>query len=160
MGKVIRLFEGKINKPTVFDIALAFLNIERMSNKKLQKLCYYAQAWYLALNNEPLFDEDFEAWIHGPVCPPLYHLYKHNGYGNITTNQGIPNVIANDEYLTNFIENIYEMYGNMSGNELENLSHKEYPWINARRGLKDWESSNNTISRNDMINYYTSIQGD
>ncbi len=39
---------------------------------KLQKLCYYCQAWYLAWNNEPLFDEEFEAWASGPVCKELY----------------------------------------------------------------------------------------
>lgn len=36
---------------------------------KLQKLIYYAQAWSLALPERayPLFDEDMQAWAHGPV---------------------------------------------------------------------------------------------
>ena len=32
-----------------------------LSNQKLQKLLFYAQAWYLAFEEKPLFDEDFEA---------------------------------------------------------------------------------------------------
>ncbi len=160
MGKVINLFKGEIMMPTVFDIALAFLNIEPMSNKKLQKLCYYAQAWYLALNNEPLFNERFEAWIHGPVCPDLYHNYKHNGYRIIRTNETTSEEMRKDPYLMDFINNIYAMYGDMTGDELEALTHKELPWINARRGLQDWESSNNEVSMHDMMNYYKEIQGE
>jgi uncharacterized phage-associated protein len=51
-----------------------------ISNLKLQKLVYYTQAWHLALHDLPLFDEDFEAWVHGPVIPDLYHTYKHFGW--------------------------------------------------------------------------------
>ncbi len=47
-----------------------------ISNLKLQKLVYYAQAWYLAIHDQPLFNEEFEAWIHGPVIPVLYQKYK------------------------------------------------------------------------------------
>lgn len=47
-----------------------------ISNLKLQKLVYYAQAWYLAIYGQSLFDEDFEAWVHGPIIPSLYQKYK------------------------------------------------------------------------------------
>ena len=43
-----------------------------VTNLKLQKLLYYAQGWYLAFFDEPLFDERIEAWLHGPVVPPIY----------------------------------------------------------------------------------------
>ena len=48
-----------------------------MSHKKLQKLCYYAVAWHYALYDSQLVENDeFEAWIHGPVSPSLWHEYK------------------------------------------------------------------------------------
>ena len=34
---------------------------------KVQKLLYYIQAWSLSILDKPLFDGDFEAWVHGPV---------------------------------------------------------------------------------------------
>jgi hypothetical protein len=34
---------------------------EILTNLKLQKLLYYAQAWFLALNDRELFAEDFQA---------------------------------------------------------------------------------------------------
>ena len=49
-----------------------------ISNLKLQKLLYYAQAWHLALYGEPLFRDRIEAWVHGPVVPPVFGAFKHN----------------------------------------------------------------------------------
>lgn len=46
----------------IFDVAKYILTkSKRMSTWKLQKLCYYSQAWHLAWTERPLFDEDFEA---------------------------------------------------------------------------------------------------
>ena len=45
------------------------------SAQKIQKLCYYTQAWYLARYGTPLFDHDFEAWRSGPVSPTLYKYH-------------------------------------------------------------------------------------
>jgi len=42
---------------------------------KLQKLIYYAQAWHLAIYGTPLFNADFQAWVHGPVIPALLERY-------------------------------------------------------------------------------------
>ena len=47
-----------------------------MTTMKLQKLCYYSQAWSLAWDDKPLFDEDFQAWANGPVCPELFRWHK------------------------------------------------------------------------------------
>lgn len=69
---------------TVFDIANWFLrNIKDLTNKKFQKLVYYAYAWHLVFNNETedensvkLFENEFEAWVYGAVIPGLYDKYK------------------------------------------------------------------------------------
>lgn len=158
MGKVIKLFKFKWGneKMNIFDLAKAFLSIEPMSNKKLQKLCYYAQAWHLALNDEPLVENKFEAWIHGPVCPELYQEYKHYGYYDIPEGK-LPDIIANDSYTLDFIKGIYKVYGHLSGDDLEYLTHKELPWLNARDGLEEWQCSNVLISENDMKKYYKGI---
>ncbi len=47
-----------------------------MTTWKLQKLCYYSQAWSLAWTGEPLFNEDFEAWDNGLVCPILFNYHR------------------------------------------------------------------------------------
>ena len=73
-------------------LAQWFLSVSSMSNKKLQKLCYYAYCWYIVFYNDielitkenmgdirVLCSEPFQAWIHGPVSPQLYQRYKSYG---------------------------------------------------------------------------------
>ncbi len=62
-----------------------------MTPKKLQKLCYYAVAWGYALLNRRIFnDDEFQAWIHGPVSPTLYHKYKKYGWNLIAKSNRKP----------------------------------------------------------------------
>ncbi len=51
-----------------------------VTNKKLQKLLYYAQAWSLVLRDKKLFDDKIEAWIHGPAIRKVYLGYKEFGF--------------------------------------------------------------------------------
>ncbi|WP_195951645.1 Panacea domain-containing protein [Clostridium saudiense] len=155
MGNVITLYMNRRDDemPTIFELAQAFLSFAPMSHKKLQKLCFYAQALYLALNNEPLVDCDFQAWIHGPVCPELYGRYRHWGYREIPQAE-MPENIRADEYILNFINTIYDGFGFMSADKLEQLTHSESPWIEARAGLEEWENSVNVIKRESMEQYY------
>lgn len=134
----------------VLEVAKAFLTIESMTPKKLQKLCYYAQGWYAGLTKKKLFDNDIEAWIHGPVCPKLYERYKGYGYNNI---EKINENIENEE-LKGIVEQIYRIYGKLDGDELEELTHKETPWKNAREGIESWIPSNEKIKFSDMEEFF------
>lgn len=55
---------------------------------------------------------------------------------------------------TDFLDIIYGIYGRLSGNELEKMTHSETPWIKARNGLKPYEFSQNLISDEDIIECY------
>lgn len=134
----------------ILEVAKAFLTISPMTQKKLQKLCYYAQGWYAGLTGKKLFDNDLEAWVHGPVCPKLYEKYKIYGYNEI------PKVNTNitNEELKGIVEQIYRIYGKLDGDQLEELTHKETPWLNARNGIESWVPSNETIQFADMEEYF------
>ena len=153
MGKVI-LFRKKggfnMAELKASDVAKAFLSISKMSPKKLQKLCYYAQGWYLALFGESLFDEDFQAWIHGPVIPELYDEYKEYGW------RDIPQIdfCTVPEDVVSFVKEVYDSYGYLTGDQLERLSHSEAPWKNARKGKKPWEASTEIITKDSMKEYF------
>ncbi|EGQ1299542.1 DUF4065 domain-containing protein [Staphylococcus pseudintermedius] len=129
-----------------------------MSPKKLQKLLYYAQSWAITLENEKsddikirLFDEKFEAWVHGPVIPIVYRQYKEYGYSNIPQTSEI---VEFDEDIENVLQQVLEVYGDYNGNELENLTHQEKPWQNAREGFSSLELCQIEISEKDMFEYY------
>lgn len=140
---------------TIFDIADWFLSKESMTHKKLQKLCFYAKAWHLVLFNKTnITSEEFQAWVHGPVSPTLYQKYKVFGWTPIDKidSSSITNPIIDD-----FLQKIWDTYGELDGHQLESLTHKESPWISARAGLNTWDSSTRVISEDSMHNYYSSI---
>lgn len=39
---------------------------------KLHELCYYVQCWYIVLNDELIFKDNFQALIHGPTSKKLF----------------------------------------------------------------------------------------
>lgn len=164
MGKIINLFDryGGFVAMNIFDVAKVFLTFESMTHKKLQKLCYYAQSWHLALHKTKLFDSRFEAWIHGPVCPELYQKYKAFGWNTIP-NENI-NMQTMDKEKVNFINDVYAAYGHLSGDDLEYISHNEEPWLKARDGIDSMTPCDNLIDENIMKDFYWGIyeksQGD
>ncbi len=143
-----------MNKPNVFDLADAFLSIESMSNKKLQKMCYYAKAWHLALGDGNIIDDTFEAWVHGPVNPDLYNKYKDYGFNSIPKYENKASLPVD---IVAFAEKVYEAYGHLDAYDLECLSHSEPPWKEARGNLNPWEGCQTIISESSMENYYRSI---
>ena len=136
----------------VCDIARYFLSKESMTHKKLQKLCYYAQAWYLANHGKALMCNRFEAWVHGPVSPDLYALYKNWGWALI------PRLPENKKPFSpiqlDLLDKVYDVYGKYTGDELETLTHREAPWLKARKECEPSEYSRNPISMTDMRDYY------
>ena len=127
-------------------------------NLKLQKLLYYLQAWSLGINKERFLNCSFEAWVHGPVSRVLYDRFKdtRNLYSFITVSDVIyKNPEASiEEKDIEFINYILDNYAGFSGAELESMTHKEDPWLEARKGLLPMQSCNNVISEETMQNYY------
>lgn len=140
---------------SVYEIADWFLNKETMTHKKLQKLCYYAQAWCYALKDKRLIRSDFQAWTHGPVSPALYEKFKNFGYDSIRISGKYRCYI--DEEDVELLESVWETYGAQTGNSLEALSHRELPWIEARRGYAGNEKCTVVVSPETMKRYYKSI---
>ncbi len=123
-----------------------------LSNQKLQKLLYYAQAWYLALYDIPLFDEEFEAWIHGPTIPSLFYEYKEKfGFKPILKEVEKPDFSPE---LENFLEELNDDYFFRDAYELELMVRQEDPWLITRDGLPKDEPSHAIISKELMRDYY------
>jgi len=123
-----------------------------VSNLKLQKLVYYAQAWHLALYGTPLFQEDFQAWVHGPVIPALYQKYRNFGWQPILedANPELPKEVQD------FLNEVAEEYFACDAYELEQMTHIEAPWNRARGDLQTDAPSNAVINKEWMKEYYAS----
>lgn len=126
-----------------------------ITNKKLQKLLYYSQAWSLVLRDKKLFNEKIEAWVHGPAIKSVYVEYKNFGFSPIkkeTDSVLLKTISSEDQKLLN---SVWSVYGKLDADYLEMLTHSESPWQNARQGLQSSESSENEISPLSMKNFYS-----
>lgn len=126
---------------------------DEMTHLKLQKICYYAQAWHLAVENKPLFNTEFKAWAHGPVSVELWSEYKTYKWHPIPEPHDFDENAIDPNYRE-FLDEIWELYGKYTAKYLENLTHQELPWQEARKGLSDGEISNFPISNETMKEYY------
>lgn len=124
-----------------------------MSAMKLQKLCYYAQAWSLVWDDNELFPEDFEAWVNGPVCPVLY--YNTKGKFKVSIEDEASKA---DGELTaaqkDTVNKVLDFYAPHDAQWLSRLTHMEDPWIKARGNVPIGVICNNVISKADMAEYY------
>lgn len=143
----------------IVDIANWFLHKGNgnMEQKKLQKLCYYAQAWGLVFTGNKICNCEFEAWVHGPVNRELWYDLKSYGYANIEESHfdSIAKPIANPVIKT-ILEDVWATYGSFTGFELEMLTHSEEPWIRARGNTPKDAPSNTHICEKIMRDFYAS----
>ena len=139
----------------VLDVAKFILEeTKTISAMKLQKLCYYAQAWSLVWDEEPLFDDSIEAWANGPVVPALYEHHR-GAYAISDLKVGDVNALSTNQKDT--IKKVIEFYGHFNSQQLSDLTHMEQPWKSARKGIPDGVRSSQAISLESMAEYYSSL---
>jgi len=141
---------------TVLDVARYILDEKgEMEAMKLQKLCYYAQAWHLAWVGTPLFAEDFQAWRDGPVSRLLYAT--HHGQRSVVAAQ----INGSGQQLTEVqrcvVDEVLRVHGQKSGNDLSALTHREGPWCEARAGLAPDAPGDTVIQKDTMATYFRNL---
>ncbi|PCJ44573.1 MAG: hypothetical protein COA81_01335 [Alphaproteobacteria bacterium] len=123
---------------------------------KLQKLVYYSQAWSLVWDEQPLFEEEIQAWANGPVVRDLYDCHK-GAFRVDTIPNGNPDNLNEDQIET--IDMIVNHYGKKSAQWLSELTHMEDPWKCARKeaGLAEGQRGTAVISHASMAEYYSAL---
>ena len=140
-------------KPTW--VANAFLKsakddgVKDVDQLKIQKLVYCMHGWHLAVRNEPVVGEFYEAWPYGPVLPSLYHQFKFAGrkpiaeYAlDIDPQTGERKALVVSQQDVGFYEvfdRVWEKYKKFTGIQLSALTHAPgTPWHNARKRRDDY----------------------
>ena len=140
----------------VFDVAEHILQkAGTLSTWKLQKLCYYSQAWSLVWDDEPLFLEEIQAWANGPVVRDLYLAHRtHFSVSPGFFKAGDAGELDEEQALT--VDIVLRDYGDLSAAELSAMTHNESPWRRARRraGLSLGQRGKAVILLGDMAEYY------
>ncbi|SQB99591.1 Panacea domain-containing protein [Helicobacter fennelliae] len=127
---------------------------DTITNLKVQKLLYYAQAYSLLYYNKPLFNEKIEAWPHGPVVKEVFNEIKkeigENGCRNLGDIWHLTkeNFNLNDDDM-DILLNVWNKYGKYTASKLRNMTHDEKPYLNVYV-----ESKNNEITQTSIKAYF------
>lgn len=141
-------------------IADVFEKLGEVTPLMLQKLLYFIQGIYSALYGKPIFAEDCRAWIHGPVYPEVYDLFRDFKYNPVDDARfvllkGMDDTLMDDEKrVIDLVVNTFGMYG---GKILEKITHNESPWMEARKGYGENIPSSELLSKERIMKYYIAV---
>lgn len=141
--------------PSASDVAKYLLEKKgTLTGFQLQKLLYYCQAWSLVINDKPLFSEEIRAYEHGPAIPSVSMQHKHQYNVYPSDISGNSSLLSESDMA--FIDVVLTAYDGMSGQQLEDLTHNEDPWLscfNQHTGV----NSSAVISHESMRAYYAQL---
>jgi uncharacterized phage-associated protein len=112
---------------------------------RLQKLLYYSQGWSLAWTGRRLFNDEFQAWVGGPVVPSVY---------KIAGKRRLPMNVALPAAQRAIVDAVVGFYGAMTGPELSALTHAESPWVEARGDLPAERRSTRPVTVDSIRRYF------
>lgn len=116
---------------------------EVIDEMKLHKLLYLAQRESFAITGNPLFEEIFEGWKHGPVSKEVRTYCKVNGMNF----QGLREISTQAAYI---VKNVIIQYGSLASWKLSEISHNEISWKNSRKGLIEGENGDRPMLIDDI----------
>ncbi len=140
------------------DIADWFINaIDRdagdvITPLMVQKLVFFAQAWFLANKGRPLFADDFQAWASGPVIPAMFERFEHYAYTNLPQIENARQVTGEKLEL---LDGVQERYGCFKAGKLEQLVKEPGgPWAQLRNGLAPGDASSSIVGKDQIKKFY------
>ena len=121
-----------------------------MTNMKIQKLLYYSQSLHLALQEEPLFLDEIQAWRYGPVCPPAYRFYSRFEAEQLPVPSQTDLIEQMSSEQRDLLEEVWLYFGEHHAYTLSDMTHVEFPWKKARQGLSSQAPSTVAIPLEDL----------
>jgi uncharacterized phage-associated protein len=130
---------------------------------KIQKLVFYAHAWWLAMRDRALFEEEVYAWPWGPVVPNIYGAFKEFGRNPIVGKRATELVRTGSKLdfrihepeppegeVFDFLKAIWDGHKMLSGTQLSNATHAPgEPWTIVKDKYVDL--STKPVIPNDLI---------
>ena len=156
VGALLGAKEHGANK---IDLSIEYLlcRCQDITPLALQKALYYVQGFYYAFYKTFLFPEECEAWIHGPVYRDIYYRYRDYRFDSIESSGGCDDSeFSSSEKAV--LDSVAKNICCYSGKVLEKFTHSESPWILARGELPENVSSNRTIQKDQIGNYFNAVK--
>lgn len=137
-----------------------------LTHMQLQKLVYLAHGWNLAINGEPLIEDDVEAWEFGPVIRKLYDALRRYGgepirrmisWGDDTPfpddnfKEPARTALANNERAV--VDRVWDTYKSFQAFQLSALTHSRgSPWQDTYE-----HGRNRVIETNKIWDYFADL---
>ena len=149
-----------LSEKMLLTISYIFKKAEEITPLALQKMLYFIQGIYMALFGAELFREECEAWAHGPVFKDVYEVFKNFKYNPIddirfAMFQNRFNELSDNEKKV--IDLVVDSFGMYSGKVLEQITHGEAPWLDARENCLPGERSNEVIPKESIKSYFLEV---
>lgn len=128
-------------------LALADQRGDTLTPMQLLKLVYISHGWMLGLYGRPLIRDEIQAWQYGPVIPRLYNDVRKFRGNPIDCKLPVHPGDELDNPESNIVDQVYDIYGEMSGPALSRLTHADgSPWaLTYRAGRFGIEIPNDLI---------------
>ena len=159
----LKEFVDSVSEKMLITISYIFEMAGEITPLALQKILYYIQGIFMVNYDRPLFSEECQAWLHGPVYVEVYDMFKGFKYNPIEDKRF---VIFRDRFqmLTDEEKEVIDMvlnsFGMYSGKTLERITHKEAPWVDAYNGDNVCGYTNEPITKDAIRDYFKSISQD
>ena len=133
--------------------------MEDITPLALQKILYYIQGFSTYFFDRPIFNDNAEAWVHGPVYREIYDRFSYYRYNPISKNEfeSYNEINSLNDKEINLIDSVINNFGVYSGKTLEKMTHTTIPWEEGRKELSEEEYSSNIIDIDTMKDYFTNI---
>lgn len=115
----------------------------RIDEMKLHKLLYFTQRECLIQKSEPMFAERFQAWKYGPVMVQIRKLYKDDML-HVRCSKSF------EDQFRDVFDKVFEQYASKDSWSLSYLTHGEYSWQQARKGVPAGEGCDKLIDTEDI----------
>lgn len=139
-------FLRKVNRPAG----------DSINQMKLQVLLYFSEAWSLAVFDRQLFDEEIQAWEHGPVVYSVWNSLSTKGWNDLEAD-ALNAPVDFDAETDALLNDVFQAYAEFPTPELEKMANKDAPWKQARHGLQPWDLTKRAISKVTMAQFYKAL---
>lgn len=157
--KVQELLGEENNTGSKLDSIIQYLlyKCEDITPLALQKALYYVQGFYYAFEGRFLFDEDCEAWVHGPVYRYIYNRYSSYRFDPIESVEAFDESVFTTSEKA-ILDSVIKNFCCYSGKTLEKFTHLEKPWLHTRDGLPVDVHSNRIIPKKLIGEYFVAVK--
>ena len=141
------------------DHVIAYLlnRCEDITPLALQKALYYIQGFFYAFFGSFLFEEDCQAWAHGPVYKNIYARYADYRFDPISkVKEFDASVFTSQEKAV--LDSVIQYFCCYSGKVLEGFTHSEAPWLITRGEIPNAAPSDRVIEKQLIGDYFCRIK--